>query len=79
MKETCELESDDICMCDHRRDEHDYSDTSMLPERPCKKCDCDTWNINYYSEFILPLKRFYWKIFKGYKKPMITCVWEERS
>lgn len=69
------LEADDICLCGHRRDNHDYSKkkcmSSYLPDHNCSKCSCYSWNLSYRSEFILPWKRLYWRLFKGYKTPLI--------
>ena len=70
-----DLEADDICMCGHRRDSHNYEPTEKISgDSFCNECDCYSWNIDYYSEFILPYKRLFWKLFKGYKTPMVTCI-----
>ena len=70
------LDADDICFCcGHQRGEHDYSPTDKISnDSSCEKCNCTSFILDYNSEFVLPWKRLFWKLFKGYKTPRILLI-----
>lgn len=67
------LEADDGCFCGHLRGSHDYKPTDKIcHETSCSECDCPSFNLA--TEFILPIKRIFWTLFKGSKTPMILSI-----
>lgn len=67
------LEADDGCFCGHLRSSHNYNPTDKIcSDSFCNECNCKSCNLA--TEFILPIKRLFWKLFKGYKTPMILVI-----